>query len=115
MSLENIGDTPKWRHVGHLPSPVAYGVSVTTADGVVCAGGMTPNGAVADVYRLYMDARGKLTVEQLPSLPSTVDNASGVSVGNCIYIVGGNIDGVPGNAVFRLDFTDLRLRMGTDA
>ena len=107
VSLENIGDTPKWRHVGHLPSPVAYGVSVTTADGVVCAGGMTPNDAVSDVSRLYMDARGKLTVEQLPSLPSTVDNASGASVGNCIYIVGGNIDGVPGNAVFRLDLTDL--------
>jgi N-acetylneuraminic acid mutarotase len=32
-----------WREVGKLPRPLGYGVSISTADGVVCIGGSDPN------------------------------------------------------------------------
>lgn len=38
-----------WREVGKLPRPLAYGVSVTAADGMVCAGGSDFTKHYADI------------------------------------------------------------------
>src|SRR5437763_6614440 len=35
--LEHPGDT--WKNGGKLPRPLAYGVSVSTPEGIICAGG----------------------------------------------------------------------------
>lgn len=81
-----------WRKVGELPAPAAYGVSVSTSDGIVCIGGMNEKGALADVYRMYWqdERRKKVIVEPLPSLPYTMDNFTGALLENRIYVAGGN-------------------------
>lgn len=81
-----------WRKVGELPAPAAYGVSVSTSDGMVCIGGMNEKGALADVYRIYWqdERRKKVIVEPLPSLPYAMDNFTGALLENRIYVAGGN-------------------------
>jgi N-acetylneuraminate epimerase len=80
-------DTPtgQWRVVGKLPRPLAYGVSVTTKDGLVCIGGSDADRYYADVFLL----NSKLEVTTLPSLPRPLANACGALVGNTIYVAGG--------------------------
>ncbi len=92
-----------WRKVGKLPQPVAYGVSVSTSDGVVCVGGMNTGGALSTVYRIRMENNKKVFVEILPSLPCTLDNMSGCTLGNTVYIAGGNENGKPSNSFYYLN------------
>lgn len=81
-----------WRKVGELPVPTAYGVSVSTADGIVCIGGMNDKGSLRDVYLIHWkdDKQKKVMIEPLPSLPYALDNFTGTLIGNRIYIAGGN-------------------------
>ncbi len=78
----------EWKTVGKLPRPLAYGVSVTHRDGVVCAGGSDTDRHYADCFRLEWKA-GKLVTTKLPSLPKTVANACGALVGDTLYVAGG--------------------------
>lgn len=105
----NTDSVFSWREVGRLPFPAAYGVSVSTTDGVVCIGGMNDKGAVADVYRIRWkdDKQRKVVVEPLPSLPYTLDNFTGALVENRIYVAGGNRQGVPSNSFLCLDLERL--------
>ena len=49
------GDTALvWRRVGKLPAPAAYGVSVTTPDGIVCIGGNNSEGQLDTVFCLTL-------------------------------------------------------------
>lgn len=77
-----------WREAGKLPAPVAYGVSVTLADGILCVGGSGPNGHMADVFLLSRHAEGFI-YRTLPSLPIPLANASGVVAGQRVYVFGG--------------------------
>jgi N-acetylneuraminic acid mutarotase len=67
---------------------VAYGISVTTPEGIVCAGGSDARGHLTDVYRLSLVA-GEVQIERLPPLPQPCANASGALVGQTLYISGG--------------------------
>lgn len=96
-----------WRRVGALPRKLAYGVSVSTAEGLVCIGGTDGKSASDAVFRLAFDAKGKLTSEALPSLPVALDNMSGVAAGRRVFVVGGNSGGVPSNGVYCLDLDSL--------
>lgn len=98
------GDTvQKWKRSGSLPAPLAYGVSVSTPKGVVCAGGITPDGPTTATYRLaYDDVAGKVSVHPLAALPYTIDNMAGALIGNTLYIVGGNVDRRPSSRMFAL-------------
>jgi N-acetylneuraminic acid mutarotase len=71
-----------------LPRALAYGVSVTTKDGVICAGGANADQHFADVFRLSW-RKDKIATEQLPSLPRAVANACGAMVGRTLYVAGG--------------------------
>lgn len=95
-----------WKKVGELPQPTAYGVSVVTAEGIVCVGGMNDNGALNAVIRLSLE-KGRAKQEILPSLPCTLDNMAGCLAGNWLFVVGGNRNGVPSNACYRLDLEHL--------
>lgn len=91
------GDTLlSWQKVGELPQPIAYGFSVSIPGGVVCVGGMNEDGPVSTVFRLSVE-NGELGVENLPSLPFTLENMSGCLVHNKLYVVGGNRNGKASN------------------
>jgi N-acetylneuraminate epimerase len=78
----------EWRSGGALPTPMGYGVSITTDKGLVCIGG-------ADAERHYTDAfllewiAGKIRRTALPALPQACAYASGAMVGKVIYVAGG--------------------------
>jgi N-acetylneuraminate epimerase len=63
----------EWREVGKLPRPLAYGVSVSWGDDVICVGGSDAERHYADAFRLRW-AKGRLFTESLPSLPIPLAN-----------------------------------------
>lgn len=95
-----------WQRVGQLPQAMAYGVSVSTSNGVICVGGMNEQGALPVTYRIRV-ANKKAIIEALPSLPCTLDNMAGAMLGSKLYVAGGNKDGNASNAFFCLDLERL--------
>lgn len=95
-----------WQRVGQLPQAMAYGVSVSTTDGIICVGGMNERGALSVTYRIRV-ADKKAVVETLPSLPCTLDNMTGALLGNKLYVAGGNKNGKASNAFYCLDLEQL--------
>lgn len=71
-----------------LRRPLAYGVSITTPDGLICIGGSDSTRHYADVFRLNW-TDGKLHVTELPSLPGSCANACGALLGHTIFVAGG--------------------------
>ncbi|RYD48434.1 MAG: galactose oxidase [Verrucomicrobiaceae bacterium] len=97
----------KWREVGKLPRPLAYGISVTTSNGMVCVGGSDPDRHYADAFRLVWSG-GKLLTQPLPPLPMALSGASGALVDDTLYVACGAEQ--PGeqaatNRAFSLDLT----------
>ena len=77
-----------WEVAGKLSRPLAYGVSVTAKDGVVCAGGSDATRHFAEVFRLEWKD-GRLTTTPLPRMPKPCANACGALLGSTVYIAGG--------------------------
>ena len=92
-----------WEQVGVLPVPMAYGVSVSDEDGMVLVGGCNAAGGLSMAFRISR-GDGSLRMEQLPSLPFTLDNMAGARLGDRIYVVGGLKDGQPSASMYALDF-----------
>jgi len=80
--------TAQWRMAGRLPRPLGYGVSVTTSNGIVLAGGSDANGHHAGVF-LLRPTNGAPRFTPLPSLPRPCANASGALLGGTLFIAGG--------------------------
>lgn len=74
-----------WRQVGKLPRPLAYGVSVTGPDGVVCVGGSDSTRHYSEAFQLSW-RRSKLVISPLPSLPISLAGAAGAVVGENLYV-----------------------------
>jgi solute:Na+ symporter, SSS family len=73
-----------------LDGPLAYGASVTTADGVVCLGGQDAERCYRTVFRLAWDPERKaVTCEPLPELPEPCANHAAALVGSTVYVAGG--------------------------
>ncbi len=73
-----------------LPHSLAYGVSVSTDDGVMCIGGCDGRQYFSDVFLLKWDSkREELEIEEMPSLPRPLAFMAGAKVGQEIYIAGG--------------------------
>jgi N-acetylneuraminic acid mutarotase len=101
-----------WRVVGRLPRPLAYGVSASHRDGLVCVGGSDAERHHAESFRLALTA-GALTQEPLPPLPIALANAAGDLVSDTLYVCGGTAQ--PGeqsalNRFFALDLADSKAR-----
>ena len=101
----------EWRQAGHLPHRMAYGVSVTTPDGVVCVGGSDAQRHHAEAFRLGR-SNGRLETRPLPSLPVPLAHAAGALVGSTLLVYGGTDQ--PGeqvalNRLFALELTDAPL------
>lgn len=82
---------PQWISLPNLPVPVAYGCSVETAQGLVCIGGANADSCLTNVFRIQTtDVPQKFSIQKLPSLPETIDNAAATILNECIYVTGGN-------------------------
>jgi len=79
----------QWHTVGRLPRPLAYGISITTPDGVLCIGGSDAARHYADVFLLQLVA-GRIEIKQFPALPVPLANAAGALVGNTVFVCGGS-------------------------
>ena len=131
--LQKQGDTCAWRVAGaKLEQGYSYGVSIPTADGLICIGGEWKEPFVKDettgklsqphhlsnklfVLKWDLDARqveitDRLTGadEPLPPLPEPCAYIAGGLIENAIYIVGGNCGGQRSatNNFWRLDLSN---------
>lgn len=94
-----------WKKVGALADSVAYGVSVSVAEGIVSIGGTNGVKSISAVSLLSYDG-GKVSVKPLPSLPVALDNMAGAYGNGYIYVAGGQTDGVAANRAFRLKWPE---------
>lgn len=78
-----------WRKAGKLPKPNGYGVSVTTADGLVCAGGGNATEHFWEVFLLSLGKDGQVKTTPLPALPKPCAFMSGVEFNGILYLAGG--------------------------
>lgn len=99
-------DTLVWRRIGDLPAPAAYGVSVTTPDGIICIGGNNADGQLDTVFCLKLD-QGRAVLQPLPSLPAGIDNFTGAFAGRRIFVAGGAFAGKADRKAFFLDLDKL--------
>lgn len=93
-----------WRKIGTLPQAAAYGVTVSTGKGLICVGGNTAESSFSDVFLLSLQ-KDTLKTDTLPSLPVTMDNMAGALLGHSVYVVGGNVNGVPSSDVYSLNLS----------
>ena len=77
-----------WRSGFKLPRPIAYGVSVSTPEGVICAGGADAHKHFHDVFLLRWSGE-QITTTPLPPLPRAMANGCGALVGTTVYLAGG--------------------------
>lgn len=87
-------DGQGWKLLGKISMPLAYGATAITGNGMVCAGGMSADSAVARSFCIKLsdneDENGVMHIEELPYLPEAIDNGAAVGVGNDVYVTGGN-------------------------
>lgn len=97
----------KWKKVGSLPEPLAYGASVSVSEGIVLIGGNNDKGATNKVQFLSL-VKGKVKLTELPDLPYKLDNFAAAAIGRRIYVCGGNLNGVPSNNVAYIDLDNIK-------
>lgn len=98
--LENLPNSTQ------LPHPIAYGMSVSTSQGIVCVGGEDENGAKKEVFLLKWNSEKQQAETQvLPSLPLPLSNAIIAEKNGKIYIAGGESAGKTVNVFLMLDLS----------
>lgn len=98
MLYDSTGN--EWKLIGHLPDSSAYGVSVPISDGALWIGGNTTSQSLKSVYRITMPETGAVELEPFPELPAAMDNFAGCTVGDTVFIGGGNENGKPANTFY---------------
>ncbi len=78
----------KWVTGFKLPRAIGYGVSVTTSNGVLCAGGGDAAEHFCDVFLLQW-TNGAIQTKPLPPLPGPMANGCGARIGETVYLAGG--------------------------
>ena len=80
--------TGNWLSGFKLSRPMAYGVSVTTRAGIVCAGGADAREHFRKVFLLRW-VGGRIETKPLPPLPRPMANGCGAWAGGTIFLAGG--------------------------
>lgn len=94
--------TLQWRLVGFLPEAAAYGATVASGDSLLFIGGNNTEHALAAVYSVRLNSAGtNVSINRLADLPATADNMAVALARNDVFVVGGNQNGKPSNAVLR--------------
>lgn len=102
-ALNVQSECPQWIPLPSLPCPVAYGCAIETPEGLVCIGGANADSCLTCVFRIQAtESPQKFTIQPLPSLPETIDNAAATLLNGCIYLTGGNQQHRQ-NALYKLD------------
>jgi len=78
-----------WRQAGSLPRPLAYGLSATDDEGLICAGGSDADRHYAGVFRLVW-TQGAVEIQPLPPLPIPLAAACGAVVNGVLMVSCGN-------------------------
>ncbi len=83
------GDTT-WNSESSLPHPMAYGISISTPQGMIVAGGSDSEAVYADVWLLKWDADAKkINFDTLPPLPEVSTFHAAALVGTTVYVAAG--------------------------
>lgn len=107
--LQKTQDVYEWiaANTAHLPVKTAYGASATVADGIVCLGGEQENGVSNKAFLMQWNAVKKEIISKpLPDMPVALANAGATSIGNVIYMAGGENNGKPSSQFFALNLSD---------
>ena len=74
-----------------LPENVAYGLTISTENGLVCIGGTNGTTATDAAFLLKWDAQKKeIEINNLPAIPVPLANISGGKIGGNIYVAASN-------------------------
>ena len=87
--LVREGEGHVWKRGEPLTQAAGYGMSVSTAGGVVCLGGNDGKTAFDAVFRLEW-VEGKLKQVELPRLPKACAGGAAALVGDVVYVAGGH-------------------------
>ncbi len=91
----------------HLPFAVAYGASVSTPEGIVCAGGEDETGILNRAFLLQWNKiKKEIRVQPLPFLPLAVTNAFITADGSNVYLAGGETENDVSNHFYVLNIKD---------
>lgn len=102
FSLETRSDSLHWINKRPFPHPLAYGASVELPNSLICLGGMNEQSSLSSVWAITLDSLSRqISLKELPPLPETFDNAAATSIGERIFITGGN-QGNQGKALYAL-------------
>lgn len=94
----------------YLPKPTAYGMSTSTPQGIVCAGGENDKGDMNDVFLWHWNASTQeAQTTKLPPLPFPLVNALIASQEHKIYVAGGESKGQTRGDFLLLDLKNLSL------
>ncbi len=96
------GDTLRWRRIGTLPEPTAYGATVALGDRLLFIGGNNSRHSMRSVMALTLNAQGQAVLTSLPPLPVTMDNGAAACTQGKLFVFGGNQDGKPAKALWSL-------------
>lgn len=88
-----------------LPQSVAFPAYCSTSQGLILAGGVTPQGPVSNVF-MVSDSLG--AIKELPQLPVSIYRAGFGVLKNKLILAGGIQDGTPSNKVWMLDLHKLK-------
>jgi cyclically-permuted mutarotase family protein len=97
-----------------LNRPLAYGVSISTEEGVVCIGGCDSKKVYSDCFILKWDADKEIVeTADFPSLPEPLSFMTGAMANNKIFVAGGQSKMKNASATKSFYMLDLSKR-GTD-
>ncbi len=90
-----------------MPVALAEGAYASLPEGVLCAGGQTPDGIIEKVWLLSFDG-SSVNIKEYPPLPVPVKNSSVALIGSNVYLVGGELaDGSSSNQFLLLNLDKL--------
>ncbi|MEO6134294.1 MAG: hypothetical protein ABIP35_04015 [Ginsengibacter sp.] len=107
--LQKKGDNYVWNNnvKSKLSFPIGYCGTASTSKGIVCVGGENANGISKEVFILSWDAKNNaVRLQMLPSLPDALTNVAAASIGNIVYIAGGDEKNKSSNRFMCLDISD---------
>ena len=90
LPASEAGEPRRWVAGGRLPRPLGYGVSVSTSQGVVCAGGNNATSTFDDAFLLRWDSvHEEVSRIPLPSLPEPTAYGCSAAIGDTVYVAAG--------------------------